>query len=99
MNKYCLCDFFNGLFLMYYFQLQIISMKFRFYLICINVNKFFFRNDLKVFEVLFGMKKCEEFCCDFKIGGVKVNSIEDYLKGKLKQIDIKIKVFIDNYMY
>lgn len=59
-------------------------MKCRFYLICINVNKFFFRNDLKVVEVLFGMKKCEEFCRDFKIGGVKVNSIEDYLKGKLK---------------
>lgn len=74
-------------------------MKCRFYLICINVNKFFFRNDLKVFEVLFGMKKCEEFCRDFKIGGVKVNSIEDYLKGKLKQIDIKIKVIIENYMY
>lgn len=74
-------------------------MKCRFHLTCINVNKFFFRNDLKVAEALFGMKKCEELCRDLKTGGVKVNSIEDYLKGKPKQTDIKTKVIIENYIH
>lgn len=45
------------------------------------------------------MKKCEELCRDLKTGGIKVNSIEDYLKGKPKQTDIKTKVIIENYMH
>lgn len=53
------------------------------------------KNDLKVAEALFGMKKCEELCRDLKTGGVKVNSIEDYLKGKPKQTDIKTKMCMD----
>lgn len=72
-------------------------MKFRFHFTCMHINKFFFRNDRKVAEAILGMKKCEELCYDLKTGGVKVNTIEDYLKGKQKQTDLKTKVIIENY--
>lgn len=74
-------------------------MKCRFHFTCMHINKFFFRNDQKVAEAILGMKKCEELCHDLKTGGVMVNTIEDYLKGKQKQTDLKTKVIIENYCY